>query len=489
MGTVWQAKHLTLHSLVAVKMMHPSIGFSKTGLQRFMLEARAAAGMRSPHVVQVLDHGVDAGTPYIVMELLEGETLAARLRRVRRLSPRDTALFITHVARALSKAERVGITHRDLKPDNVFLIQNEDEEIAKVLDFGVAKVDSPTFGSFGEGGEPTAAGALLGTPYYASPEQADGLKSIDHRTDIWSLSVMTYECLLGRRPFDGTSLPKLLMAICKDPLPVPSQHGDVPAGFDAWFARACSRRIEGRFESARAAATELSRLCDAGELTSADWTIRRAPEARPFDVPKLQVPGSDDDDEDDGAPTEIWRGKTSDDLDDLPLPPRRPSAMPAPAPLQAPTPLVVLPMGATVRTPPLADSRAASTSALVATARRPSSSSNASRRSQVAALAGLAMLSSSVGFWFASRPAQTSAAAMSAAVAGAKPPPVAEQPRSVTPMPSPTPVASASSDGMPTVDLNQLPTLPKRRGIAPQPKAPSPSPAAPPGEDIPNPYR
>jgi serine/threonine-protein kinase len=497
MGTVWQAEHLTLRSLVAVKMMDPAIGFSKTALQRFMTEARAAAGMRSPHVVQVLDHGVDGNTPYIVMELLEGETLAARLKRVRTLSPRQTSRFVTHVARALSRAERAGITHRDLKPDNVFLLLNEDEEIAKVLDFGVAKIDPSGYGAFGEG-EPTAAGALLGTPYYASPEQAEGLKTIDHRTDIWSLGVMTYECLVGRRPFDGTSLPDLLLSIVKKPLPVPSQHGDVPAGFDAWFAKACARDVQARFESARAAATELSRLCDAGELSSADWTVRRAPEARPFDLPRLklgdtQVDAADDEDDDeDEAPTEIWRGEHDDSLDGEPSdsfshnvlpPPRAPRpSLPAPPLAALPAPL---PLRAAARS---ADGRGASANAFSATSlpRR-----SASRRSQIIALAGLALLSASGGFWLASRQPQLSAAAVSAAAAGNKPPSAAPSaPPSAAAVVPPPPVAS---DELRTVDLDQLPTAARPRGGAPRFKPPGASTAAkaPKAEedDVPNPYR
>ena len=138
MGTVWLAHHLTLQSPVAIKLIEPQIASNPEALARFMREARAAAALRSPHVVQILDHGVDDGTPYIAMELLEGESLAARLRKVGRLSPEDTARILTHTARAVSRAHEVGVVHRDLKPDNIFLIENEEEELAKVLDFGIA---------------------------------------------------------------------------------------------------------------------------------------------------------------------------------------------------------------------------------------------------------------------------------------------------------------------------------------------------------------
>jgi serine/threonine protein kinase len=307
MGSVWEAWHLSLRSPVAVKLMAPSIAASPFALQRFLREARAAAGLRSPHVVQVLDHGVDHGLPYIVMELLEGEALAERLARVGRLSPKETARIVTHIARALTRAQQAGITHRDLKPENVFLVRNDDEELVKVLDFGVAKVEQRYDGSFNE--ESTAAGALLGTPFYSSPEQAEGLKSVDHRTDLWSLGVMTYECLLGRRPFHGDGLPAVLLSICTKPLPVPSRAGlgPVPRGFDAWFAKACARNMAERFASAKDMAAELTRLCaDAGEADPEPISRRaRLPPLAPLpSLPKL----GDDDDDDDQAPTEIWRG-------------------------------------------------------------------------------------------------------------------------------------------------------------------------------------
>jgi serine/threonine-protein kinase len=244
--------------LVAIKLLDPEIAASAHNLERFLREARAAATLRSPHVVQILDHGVDEGTPYIVMEQLEGESLAQRLERCHKLSPQDTARIVTHIARALARAHAARLVHRDLKPDNVFLVSNDDEEIAKLLDFGIAKSlrevkDSAQIS--------TIPGVLVGTPYYMSPEQAEGASTIDHRADIWALGVIAFECLLGRRPFEGSTVPGLLIKICEQPQPIPSQEGPVPAGFDAWFARACARNASERFESAKQAATELRRLC------------------------------------------------------------------------------------------------------------------------------------------------------------------------------------------------------------------------------------
>ena len=147
MGSVWLAERLEWGSHVAVKLMDRVSEARPDVLVRFQQEARLAANLRSSHVVQVLDDGRDAstGTPFIVMELLVGETLAQRLARVGRLSPAETSRVVTHVARALGLAHELGMVHRDLKPDNIFLVRNDDEETAKVLDFGIAKWQSESF--------------------------------------------------------------------------------------------------------------------------------------------------------------------------------------------------------------------------------------------------------------------------------------------------------------------------------------------------------
>jgi eukaryotic-like serine/threonine-protein kinase len=258
MGAVWRAEHVQLRSPVAIKLIDNQIASNPEALARFMREAQSAAALRSPHVVQILDFGADNGVPYIAMELLEGESLAARIERTRGLTPAETAHIITQVARAVSKAHEGGIVHRDLKPDNIFIVKNDEEEVAKVLDFGIAKASS-TFGP--TTGSNTRTGAILGTPYYMSPEQAEGNRLVDHRTDLWALGVIAFECLLGRRPFDSEALGSLLLAICTRPIPVPSSLARVPQGFDAWFARACSRELAQRFQSARELAAELRRVC------------------------------------------------------------------------------------------------------------------------------------------------------------------------------------------------------------------------------------
>jgi len=262
MGSVWLAEHLSLASPVAVKLIASDFGTSEERRQRFLREAHAAAALRSPHVVSTLDYGVDGDTPYIVMELLEGESLADRLARLGRLSAGQTELVLRHVSRAVARAHELGIVHRDLKPANIFITRNEEEEIIKIFDFGIAKTaegDSDT-------SQRTRTGSLLGTPSYMSPEQLEG-KRCDHRADIWAMGVIAYECLLGQLPFAGAGLGGLVLAVCTDPLPVPSQHGAVPDGFDEWFLRACARTLEERFASAREAAHELRRVLTPDLLT------------------------------------------------------------------------------------------------------------------------------------------------------------------------------------------------------------------------------
>ncbi len=250
MGTVWRAEHVELGSKVAVKLIDAGIAESSDALGRFKREAKAAAALASAHVVQIFDYGVDNGTPYIAMELLDGESLGDRLDRTGTLSPKDTLRVLTHAGFALDRAHEAGIVHRDMKPDNIFLTKGEDGEfLGKILDFGVAKAKTPDLA--GAASSHTRTGALVGSPYYMSPEQVRHTKDVDHRADLWALGVIAYECLVGTRPFESEALGDLLILICTEDPPIPSEHGPVPSGFDAWFAKACARKPDDRFQSAK----------------------------------------------------------------------------------------------------------------------------------------------------------------------------------------------------------------------------------------------
>ena len=289
MGSVWLAEHLTLNSWVAVKLMDPSIAATAEGAERFRREAQAAASLRSAHVVQVLDYGVHEDTPFLVMELLQGESLADCLEREKRLSPERTLAVITQVARAIGRAHAGGIVHRDLKPDNIFLIREDDQELAKVLDFGIAKATGPRFG-----GTETRTGVTMGTPYYMSPEQVEGKRALDHRSDLWSLAVIACECMTGTRPFDGETFGELLLNICARPIVPPSRQGFFLPGFDEWFAQGANRDPMQRFSSAQELAASLADVV-AGRAKPVPLSVPQAtgPQATlPMDPPTLLFTGN-----------------------------------------------------------------------------------------------------------------------------------------------------------------------------------------------------
>ena len=265
MGAIWCAEHVLLRLPVAVKFMQLDESWADASpagradaMKRFLSEARIAAAAHGPHVVQVFDYGVDQGTPYLVMELLQGETLAHKLRRVGCSSPAEVAGIVLQISSALERMHELGIVHRDLKPENIFLVEG-DELLAKILDFGVARVSDQALLSTLTPG--TRTGDLIGTPNYMSPEQLEDHHSLDQRSDVWALGVIAFECLLGRLPFNASHLTGMILAICSRPLPVPSLLGPVPRGFDTWFARACARDPDRRFPSARQAALALHALC------------------------------------------------------------------------------------------------------------------------------------------------------------------------------------------------------------------------------------
>jgi serine/threonine protein kinase len=256
MGKVWLAMHLTLGVRCAVKFMTSEAMGHPEYAARFALEARAIAHLNSPNVVRVLDYDVDDGVPFIAMEWLQGEDLGARIRRAGRLDPAVTYRILSQVARGLEKAHAAGIVHRDLKPENIFLAEEDEGEIAKLLDFGIAtRISCDSGGGFTRA---PSAGELVGTPAYMSPEQVAGVE-VDHRADLWSLAVVAFECLTGQLPFRADSLADLFAEIQHGPLLVPSRvDPSCPPELDRWWARAASRSLPDRFASASALAHALA---------------------------------------------------------------------------------------------------------------------------------------------------------------------------------------------------------------------------------------
>ncbi len=249
MGSVWVARHVDLEVPVAIKFMGPEVAESEEGRNRFEREAKAAAFLQSPHVVNVQDYGVDDGLAYIAMELLVGEDLEDRLFRVGRLSLEETLAILKQASKALRRAQDIGIVHRDLKPQNLFLTKvDEGEEILKILDFGIAKETGPTLLA----AKASNTGQIIGSPHYMSPEAVRGVRDIDHRSDLWSLGVIVFQCVTGRLPFPSEVVGDVMGMILADPLPRATDIApDLPPEMDEFFERALCRDRTKRFQTAR----------------------------------------------------------------------------------------------------------------------------------------------------------------------------------------------------------------------------------------------
>jgi serine/threonine protein kinase len=251
MGSVWSATHVTLGHRVAVKLVAREFVRSAEALRRFDAEAKAAARLASRHVVQVFDNGtLDDGTPYIAMEMLSGENLEQRISRQGSMPLNEVVEILSQCCKGLARAHAAGIVHRDIKPDNIFLARSpdEDREVVKILDFGVAKITQTEEGSTSQ----TGTGAVLGTPLYMSPEQARGSRDVDHRTDLWSLAMVTYFALTGLLAIGGETFGDVLLKICVEPLPSLRAGAPLlPLSVDRWFQQACAREPAERFQSAQ----------------------------------------------------------------------------------------------------------------------------------------------------------------------------------------------------------------------------------------------
>lgn len=235
MGEVWKARHTTLGTHMALKLVAVTTDAEAT--TRLLTEARAAASIVSPNVVRIYDHGNEGTLAFIAMELCVGETLSARLRRVKKLSPQETVLIARDIAQGISVAHRAGIVHRDLKPDNVFLARGADgNEIAKVLDFGIAK-------SVAIPGMQTQQGIVVGTPAYLSREQVLGSHPVDEQTDLWALSIVIFECIAGHLPYSAATISELFVQIVGTAREAAARSPELPPGFGAWFLRATAPEI------------------------------------------------------------------------------------------------------------------------------------------------------------------------------------------------------------------------------------------------------
>jgi CheY-like chemotaxis protein len=265
MGAVWTAFDPDLRRRVAVKVLRQGEAPSTRLVERFHREALSIAQLHHPNVLQIHEFGVDNGFPFIVMELLSGEDLRARLQRQTRMSVGAVANIVSQAARALAAAHAAGIVHRDLKPANLFLARADGQETLKILDFGVATILE------GDATERrTSPGKRAGTPQYMSPEQALG-SPLDHRSDLWSLAVVVYVALTGRSPFEAPTVQLVVDRILSAPVESPRHLvPSLPEEVDAFFARAFARNPSERFQSA----TELAAAFAAIDEAARGWCSR-----------------------------------------------------------------------------------------------------------------------------------------------------------------------------------------------------------------------
>ncbi len=316
-GRVYAATQLSLGNEVALKLLHPHHASSANHVRRFYREARAATRLDSQHVMRVLDFGVDdeAHAPFIVMELLRGETLESWLARVSPPPPSEVARVLAQVARALVDAAQAGIVHRDLKPTNIMRVESGDgTELFKVTDFGVAKDMTAA-----ESVALTSHGAAIGTPAYMSPEQITG-GEVDQRTDLYALGCILYEMLAGRRPFEGHARTELLtghLLSPPPPLPDPLPSGDrLPAPLAELLARLLAKNPAERPPDARAVVAVLDAVARSEPAPVRSDSARERDHDRRSAAARPRPPAR--------APT--------------PAPTRAPTPTPAPTPAPAPTP-------------------------------------------------------------------------------------------------------------------------------------------------------
>ena len=303
MGAVYEARHAVLNKRVALKTLHGAQA-DQAQCERFLREAELAARVRHPHVVDIYDAGVEDGVPFLAMELLEGEDLAQRLARDGRLLARDAVDIVIPMIAGLAELHRVGIAHRDVKPDNIFLAYDpHGNVVVTLIDFGISK-DFDAEGERSSGVEQVAPDCrrwrpFEGTPHYMAPELMRGEGALDPRTDQYALGVVLYQCLSGVVPYQGASLLDLAYRVCGgEYVALESLRSDLPTELLAVVARAMSCAIEDRFPSMEALGQALlpfasPELRAVHELTLSRGVRASLPPPRPSTPPtKALTPSS-----------------------------------------------------------------------------------------------------------------------------------------------------------------------------------------------------
>ncbi len=255
MGRVYEGRHPDTKKQVAIKVLHPEVANDAVAVERFKREFETAEEFEHPNIVEVKEFGETGdGSWFMTMEYLSGEELSATIAREGSLSPDRALRIVCQLADALDHAHSFGVIHRDLKPDNVFLVRADEGDVVKVLDFGSVKLQMET------GPKLTAFGTTLGSPYYMSPEQAMGKLDVDQRTDVFAIGAILWEMATGKVAFEGSNVAQILMKIVnQDPPPPSSLNPRYPAAFDEVVLRGVRKDKTQRPGSAGAFADEVVR--------------------------------------------------------------------------------------------------------------------------------------------------------------------------------------------------------------------------------------